>query len=110
MQYRNAIIASLLTVAFLTTGASAMAQSTPPAQSSAPSAQHPGASPEVKLDRQALRQACAADAKKLCSDTQAGGGKVMQCLRSHRAELSNGCQSAWGQLRADRKATRSQGT
>ncbi|MDR3512345.1 MAG: cysteine rich repeat-containing protein [Caulobacteraceae bacterium] len=40
-----------------------------------------------------LRQACRADVQKLCSDVQPGGGRLMQCMRDHRDQLSNGCKS-----------------
>jgi hypothetical protein len=110
MQKHKAVIAALLATVFLGTTVPAMAQNAPPAQSGAQGGKGLGASPQMKMDRQAIRQACIADTQKLCGDVAAGGGKVMQCLRSHRADLSAGCQSAWGQLQADRKATRSHGT
>jgi hypothetical protein len=106
MQKRKSVTAVLLATVFLTSVVSAVAQNAPPT----PGHQRPGASPQMKMDRQAIRQACTADTQKLCGDVASGGGKVMQCLRSHRAELSSGCQTAWGQLRTDRQATRPQGT
>ncbi|MBP1685374.1 MAG: hypothetical protein H6Q33_1517 [Deltaproteobacteria bacterium] len=38
------------------------------------------------------RQACEGDVEKLCSGREAGGGKILQCLREHQAELSVACQ------------------
>ena len=34
---------------------------------------------------------CAADAQRLCGDTDPGHGAVMQCLRNHGADLSKEC-------------------
>jgi Cysteine rich repeat len=67
---------------------------------------HAPAKPEVKAARQALRQACTADYKTLCGNTEVGGGKVMQCLKDNRKSLSAGCQDAWQRLRAVRQASR----
>jgi hypothetical protein len=67
---------------------------------------HAPGKPEMKAARQALRQACGADTKTLCGDTQMGGGKVMQCLKDNRKSLSAGCQDAWEKLRAVRQASR----
>jgi hypothetical protein len=73
------------------------------APSNGPAAIHEPASPEVRAARVAMRQACAPDIKSLCADVQQGGGKVMQCLRSHAAQLSETCKSAAANLRAARK-------
>jgi len=42
----------------------------------------------------ALREACAGDFKKLCSDVRPGGGRVVQCLNSHHDQLTTACQEA----------------
>ncbi|MGH8688787.1 MAG: cysteine rich repeat-containing protein [Burkholderiales bacterium] len=34
---------------------------------------------------------CAEDAKKFCSEVKPGGGKLVQCLSSHEAELAPAC-------------------
>lgn len=59
-------------------------------------AQQPPASsgPATKPAASALQQACADDVKKFCPDVQPGDGRIMQCLRPHRAELSPGCKQA----------------
>jgi len=67
---------------------------------------HAPAKPEVKAARQALRQACTADYKTLCGNTEVGGGKAMRCLKDNRKSLSAGCQDAWQKLRAVRQASR----
>jgi Spy/CpxP family protein refolding chaperone len=35
---------------------------------------------------------CAADAKRLCPDTDPGHGAIMQCLHAHDADLSKECK------------------
>jgi hypothetical protein len=37
--------------------------------------------------------ACKADAQKLCPDVQPGDGKLLECLKTHKAELSPQCTS-----------------
>lgn len=41
-----------------------------------------------------LRSACAADAQKLCPGVQPGGGRILQCLKEHKDEVSEGCKQA----------------
>ena len=40
-----------------------------------------------------LNELCSADADKLCSDVTPGEGRVQECLRSHREQLSWDCQA-----------------
>ena len=42
---------------------------------------------------QPQKGACKADAQKLCSDVQPGEGKLIECLKTHQAELSPQCTS-----------------
>lgn len=44
-----------------------------------------------------LRQACAADAQKLCPDKT--GPDRRQCMMDHTADLSDGCKSAIAAMR-----------
>jgi hypothetical protein len=53
-----------------------------------------------------MGQACKADAAKFCSDVQHGGGRMMQCFKAHKDELSDGCKSALVQMRAEHKAAK----
>ena len=46
---------------------------------------------------QAAQQACAGDIKTYCAGIQQGEGRVAQCLRSHNAQLSPGCQRGMAQ-------------
>jgi hypothetical protein len=51
----------------------------------------------------AVRQACRADIEKLCPGVQPGGGRVMQCMRQHTAEISDPCKSAMMSARGNRR-------
>ena len=37
-------------------------------------------------------QACAPDIQAYCADVPRGGGKIVQCLKSHQQQLSPACQ------------------
>lgn len=71
-------------------------------------AQQPGGggggapSPEMQAARQAMMQACAADAKSLCADKQ--GREMMMCLRDNADKTSAGCKDAMAKMRAARPA------
>jgi hypothetical protein len=51
-------------------------------------AQQPSGKPPAGGDR-----SCAEDAKKFCSSVQPGGGRVVQCLNKHEAELAPACRA-----------------
>jgi hypothetical protein len=38
-------------------------------------------------------EACKADREKFCKDVKPGGGKIMECMKAHKAELSKDCQA-----------------
>lgn len=42
----------------------------------------------------AIRQACAADIRAVCSDVKPGGGRIAACMREHTDQLSPGCLQA----------------
>ncbi len=46
---------------------------------------------EERGERREAMRACRADAQKFCKDVNAGGGRIVQCLRQHQSELSEGC-------------------
>jgi hypothetical protein len=48
----------------------------------------------VSLD--ALRAACSDDAARLCAGVQAGGGRIVACLKQNQDALSNQCRQAAG--------------
>ena len=98
---RNLVVAAALLLSLTP----ALAQPQQPAPGGAPGgiSARPPASPELKAARKAMRQACMQDARTLCSDSQAGGGKVMMCLKSHKDQVSAGCKTAFEHLRDVRR-------
>lgn len=48
-----------------------------------------------------LQQACSPDVKKYCADVQPGGGRIMQCMKSHASDLSDACKAALAAHRND---------
>ncbi len=51
----------------------------------------------------AIRGACMNDIKSLCGSVQPGGGRIRDCIREHRAQLSNGCKVAIADRMLERK-------
>ncbi|HVW72703.1 MAG TPA: cysteine rich repeat-containing protein [Rhizomicrobium sp.] len=101
---RNLVLAAALLLSFSPALAQSSTQQAPaPAPQTPAAGAHPQATPEVQEARKAMRQACREDAHTLCADTQAGGGKLMQCLRAHKDQVSAGCRSAFQHLRDVRK-------
>ncbi len=47
-----------------------------------------------------VREACHDDAERLCKDVKPGEGRIRECLRTHRDELSAGCQAAIREAKA----------
>ena len=47
-----------------------------------------------------LRAGCSADAQKFCSNVQAGGGRVIACLKANRDSLSDQCKQAAAKVSA----------
>jgi hypothetical protein len=47
------------------------------------------------------REACAADLQKFCAGLEPGRHQIMQCLRQHQDDLSDGCKSALMSARAN---------
>jgi hypothetical protein len=42
--------------------------------------------------KEKIQEACHADAQRLCKGVEPGGGRMMGCLESHEAELSDACK------------------
>lgn len=38
-----------------------------------------------------MKQACGVDINKFCQDVKPGGGRIIQCLEQHQAEVSQEC-------------------
>ena len=55
-----------------------------------------------------LHDACHADLEKVCEHVKAGEGRVMKCLREHKADLSAGCQASIAAHRSNIQAKRAE--
>ena len=55
--------------------------------------------PAQKAVASAVRDACEADYRRLCSGVRPGGGRILQCLEAHEAELTQACRAALPQAR-----------
>ena len=53
------------------------------------------------------RRACENDVKSLCPGTQPGGGRIKECIKEHREQLSSGCKSALAEQQKQRQGNRS---
>ena len=42
---------------------------------------------------QAAKDACKDDVQKFCKDVKEGGGRIIQCMKAHEAELSAECKA-----------------
>lgn len=40
-----------------------------------------------------VKAACHDDVEKFCGDTEPGKGRIMQCMKQHKSELSAGCRA-----------------
>ena len=54
----------------------------------------------------AVRAACRADVQRLCAGVQPGGGRIGQCVKARRQELSPQCIGALKAARATRQGGR----
>jgi hypothetical protein len=50
-----------------------------------------------------VRQACASDARALCSGVKPGGGRLAACMRENTDKLSLGCRRALSAAHAQRQ-------
>ena len=51
----------------------------------------------------ALAKTCAADVKQFCADVKPAKGAVADCLKSHTADVSDGCKDAMAKAEAGKK-------
>lgn len=61
------------------------------------------AGPNKPIGGKNAQGACHDDIERLCKDVQPGEGRVLQCLNSHKADVSKGCASAIQDLKAQLK-------
>ena len=54
-----------------------------------------------------LHEACRSDVKALCGSVQPGGGRIRDCMREHRGQLSNACKLAIADRMLERGASKS---
>jgi hypothetical protein len=63
--------------------------------------------PSLALAQQgSVRGACTNDIKTLCGSIQPGGGRIRECIREHRAQLSDGCKVALAERISQRRQER----
>ena len=60
-------------------------------------------------DPGAGRGACLRDIKTICAGVQPGGGRIRNCIKEHRAELSAECKSALAERLMTRRQNRQGG-
>ncbi len=53
----------------------------------------------AKEEGKEVAEACKDDVQKQCQGVKRGGGRIMQCLRSHQGALSNKCQDKLDEAR-----------
>lgn len=59
-----------------------------------------------KAAMEELKKACGADIEKFCSTVKGGHGRIMRCMKEHKAELSEGCKTQVAEIRDLRKSHR----
>jgi Cysteine rich repeat len=50
-----------------------------------------------------IRTYCMSDLKRLCKGIEPGGGRLIQCLKGHKKEMSVGCAQALQKLKAKKQ-------
>jgi Cysteine rich repeat len=51
----------------------------------------------------AVRKACRADVKQLCAEVKPGKGAIAECMKSHAADINDGCKEALAKAEAGNK-------
>ena len=72
----------------------AAAPAAPPPAAAAPASRSP------RDEARMVRASCGTDLQKFCADVRLGGGRALDCLRTHAADLSPSCQSTLSSLAA----------
>jgi hypothetical protein len=55
---------------------------------------------QVAITRAAVGQACKADIKQFCADVKPGKGAIADCIKSHAADVGDGCKDAMAKAEA----------
>ncbi|MGH6836508.1 MAG: cysteine rich repeat-containing protein [Methylocella sp.] len=50
-----------------------------------------------------MRTYCKSDLQRLCAGIEPGGGRLIQCLKGHKKEISVGCAQALQKLKAKKQ-------
>jgi hypothetical protein len=50
-----------------------------------------------------LKSYCMSDIERLCKGIEPGGGRIVQCLKGHKKEMSVGCAQALQKLKAKKQ-------
>jgi hypothetical protein len=100
---RSALAPAMPASAASTPAASPAPASTPvPAAAATPAAPAPAAAPAARLsprdEMTEVRVNCGGDLQKFCATVRLGGGRAVQCLRAHAADLTPACQSTLSSL------------
>ena len=100
---RVAALCAAVVLAALSTTAAAQDQlpaPSPAVQQGSTPPWPPGTRAPPNPANQAVVRACAADTRKLCAGVQPGDGRIVQCFKTHAAELSSDCKAAMTQMRS----------
>lgn len=54
-------------------------------------------------ERQALQQACGPEVRQLCAGVAPGGGRIMDCVKSKKDQLSETCTAALSKAKAEKR-------
>ena len=65
-----------------------------------------GGAPGAGQAGRGAMKACRADRETYCDGVEKGGGRIMQCMKEHAAELSPGCREALQSMRGARRGAR----
>jgi hypothetical protein len=60
--------------------------------------------PVAPVDLKTIRRLCATDLRTYCAEVRPGGGRLMQCARTHEVELSADCRAVLETVEEYRKA------
>jgi len=58
---------------------------------------------EMGAEMKESTEACKADREKFCKDVKMGEGRIMDCMMSHKEELSPACKEMHGKMKGHRK-------